>query len=60
MAHTYGALNEMDDYRIVPVSEIENRDGDICIDPFEADGFDQAPPVRRNLVRRMVPVDRLG
>jgi sporulation protein YlmC with PRC-barrel domain len=48
----------LDDHRIVPVSEIEIRDGDAYIDPVTADGFNTAPPVRRNIARSRVTVSR--
>ncbi|MEE4155305.1 MAG: PRC-barrel domain-containing protein [Erythrobacter sp.] len=48
----------LEDHRIVPVSEIEIRDGDAYIDPVQADGFGTAPPVRRNVARGPVAVDR--
>ncbi|MEE4289064.1 MAG: PRC-barrel domain-containing protein [Erythrobacter sp.] len=46
----------LEDHRIVPVSEIEIRDGDAYIDPVTAEGFGTAPPVRRNLARSRVAV----
>lgn len=48
----------LDDHRIVPVSEIEIRDGDAYIDPVTADGFSTAPPVPRNVARSPVAVNR--
>lgn len=46
----------LDDHRIVPVSEIEIRDGDAYIDPVDAKGFGTAQPVRRKVGRGPVGV----
>jgi sporulation protein YlmC with PRC-barrel domain len=48
----------LDDHRIVPVSEIEIRDGDAFIDPVDAKGFGTAQPVRRKVARGPVGVRR--
>ena len=49
----------LDDDRLVPVSEIEIRNGDAYIDPVEADGFSAAPATTaRNIGRGPVAVRR--
>lgn len=46
----------LEDHRIVPVSEIEIRDGDAYIDLAHATGFKAAPVPKRSRGRGRVPV----
>ncbi len=48
----------LEDDRIVPVSEIEIRDGNAVIDPVDADGFEMAPARPRSVPRGRVSVRR--
>ncbi|GAB5349394.1 hypothetical protein [Alteriqipengyuania sp. 357] len=48
----------LEDDRIVPVSEIEVKDGDALIDPVDAKGFELAPARPRNMKRGTVTVRR--
>lgn len=48
----------LEDDRIVPVTEIEVRDGNAVIDPVDADGFSMAPVRSRNVSRSPVTVRR--
>jgi|TARA_R100000049_G_C1953590_1_gene103993 hypothetical protein len=48
----------LEDDRIVPVSEIEVKDGDALIDPVDADGFELAPVRSRSITRSPVTVRR--
>ena len=50
----------LEDDRIVPVSEIEVKDGNALIDPVDADGFELAPTPPRNVSRGWVTVRRRG
>ncbi len=48
----------LEDDRIVPVTEIEVKDGNALIDPVDADGFEMAPVRSRNMTRGTVTVRR--
>ncbi|MBB3035246.1 PRC-barrel domain-containing protein [Alteriqipengyuania lutimaris] len=58
--HDHVAGLVLEDNRIVPVSEIEVKDGNALIDPVDADGFELAPTPKRNLSRGRVAVRRRG